>query len=384
MTTIIVSRATGELGPVLKLRLKGFIDNLFDRMNKVPGSRWEKAGRFWSIPATRYALRDLQREFSDCQIMIPAPANPVAPVKAPAAPPPTKRRKSGRSVRTQIANLPEPWQRVLHDTEEQLLVNRYRHSTIKSYLSHLKTFASDNRTVLPEEVDHEVVRSYIVMRDREGDYSAGTQHQLLNALKFWLEKVEGKNKTFIDLRPKKRKKLPTVLSKQEVSRLFQAISNLKHRCILKLVYSGGLRLSEVVNLQLSDVQSDRMQLFVRDGKGGKDRYTTLSEKLLTELRAYFVEYRPELWLFEGQDGGQYSKRSVQAILKKAVQASGINPRCTVHTLRHSYATHLLEAGTSLRHIQELLGHASSTTTEVYTHVSSAERGRVISPLDSLE
>ena len=364
--------------------MRGYLDDLYNRMNRVPGSRWEQVGRFWSIPATRFALRDLQREFSDCQIMVPVPANPTEAKNGSVDPAITKRRKPGGKVRSQIAGLPEVWQRVLHDTEEQLMVNRYRHSTIKSYLNHLKTFASDNRTVLPDEVDHEVVRSYIVMRDREGSYSGGTQHQLLNALKFWLEKVEGKDQTFIELRPKRRQKLPTVLSKQEVSRLFNAVTNLKHRCILKLVYSGGLRLSEVVNLQLSDVQSDRMQLFVRDGKGGKDRYTTLSEKLLIELRAYFVEYRPELWLFEGQDGGQYSKRSVQAILKKAVRASGINPRCTVHTLRHSYATHLLEAGTSLRHIQELLGHASSTTTEIYTHVSSAERGRVISPLDSLE
>ena len=139
-----------------------------------------------------------------------------------------------------------------------------------------------------------------------------------------------------------------------------------------------------MNLQLSDIQPDRMQVFVRDAKGGKDRYTTLSRKVLVHLRDYYRAFRPDYWLFEGQDGGQYSKRSVQTILKRAVRESGVNPSCTVHTLRHSYATHLLESGVSLRHIQELLGHASSKTTEIYTHISSAERVRVASPFDDLE
>ncbi|WP_222707012.1 tyrosine-type recombinase/integrase [Neolewinella aurantiaca] len=174
-----------------------------------------------------------------------------------------------------------------------------------------------------------------------------------------------------------------MLSVEEVRRLFGAISNTKHRCILKIIYGGGLRLSEVVNLRIADIHSDRLQIFVNGGKGKKDRYTTLSAKFLTELRQYFREYQPQHWLFEGQTGGQYSKRSVQAILRKAVDKSGVNPLCTVHTLRHSYATHLLESGVSLRHIQELLGHANSSTTEVYTHVSTAEKQGVISPLDRI-
>ena len=125
-------------------------------------------------------------------------------------------------------------------------------------------------------------------------------------------------------------------------------------------------------------------MFVHGGKGKKDRYTTLSKKNLKELRSYYKGYLPKYWLFEGQSGGKYSNRSVQEVLRKAVKVSKINPFCTVHTLRHSYATHLLEAGTSLRHIQVLLGHASSTTTEIYTHVSTTEKQRVISPLDRLD
>ena len=196
--------------------------------------------------------------------------------------------------------------------------------------------------------------------------------------------MEGREKAYYDLRPKKPKKLPNVLSVEEVVRLFNVIDNLKHRCILKTIYSGGLRLSEITYLRIADIHSDRMQIFVHGGKGKKDRYTTLSKGLLKDLRAYFLEYRPEYWLFEGQTGGQYSVRSVQAVLKKAVKKSKINPYATVHTLRHSYATHLLEQGTSLRHIQELLGHENSSTTEIYTHVSNHEKQQVISPLDRLE
>ncbi|MFK8161022.1 MAG: tyrosine-type recombinase/integrase [Lewinella sp.] len=262
-------------------------------------------------------------------------------------------------------------------------MRRYSWRTVKSYLSHLRYFLAFHANLTLDLVTSEVIRTYIVMRTEKGKYSEATQNQLLNAIKFWLEQVEGREKAFIQLRPKEPKKLPGVLSMEEVSRLFQATENLKHRCILKTIYSGGLRLGELCNLRIQDIHSDRKQIFVHGGKGKKDRYTTLSESLLTELREYYKEYRPSYWLFEGQSGGQYSRSSVQAVLRKAVDKSKINAYATVHTLRHSYATHLLESGTSLRHIQALLGHASSKTTEIYTHLSNEERQRVISPLDRL-
>lgn len=291
--------------------------------------------------------------------------------------PARKKSKASKPVLT------EHWQRAVHLTEEQLMVKRYSPLTIKSYLYHLRAFFGAHPDHVTADVTSELIRTYIVKRTKAGNYSESTQGQMLNAVKFWLERVEGRDKAFVELRPKKREKLPRVLSVSEVQRLFGAVSNLKHRCILKIIYGGGLRLSEAVNLRITDVHSDRLQLYIHGGKGKKDRYTTLSHKFLDELRDYFVAYRPEYWLFEGQSGGQYSVRSVQMILRKAVDISGINPYCTVHTLRHSYATHLLEAGVSLRHIQELLGHASSSTTEIYTHVSNSEKQRVVSPLDRL-
>ena len=150
------------------------------------------------------------------------------------------------------------------------------------------------------------------------------------------------------------------------------------------VYSAGLRLSEVINLRLADILEDRMQVLVKGGKGKKDRYTVLSPRLLERLQAYRAAYRPRYWLFEGQLGDQYAARSVQSVFRKAVQQSGIHPYATLHWLRHSFATHLLERGTDLRYIQHLLGHASSKTTERYTHVTRGKLAQMVSPLEFLK
>lgn len=173
------------------------------------------------------------------------------------------------------------------------------------------------------------------------------------------------------------------MSEEEIIKLFNHISNLKHKCILMAIYSGGLRLSEVVNLKVSDIDSKRMMVFIKGGKGRKDRYTILSKELLNCLREYYIKEKPKDWLFEGTTGGQYSSRSVQAIMKAAVKRAGIKKHATVHTLRHSFATHMLENGTDLRYIQNLLGHNSSRTTEIYTHITTKGLEQLSSPLDKL-
>jgi integrase/recombinase XerD len=182
----------------------------------------------------------------------------------------------------------------------------------------------------------------------------------------------------------KEKKRPEVLSYQEVAKILKVITNLKHRAILFLVYSAGLRVGEVVNLKISDIDSDRMLIHVKQGKGKKDRYTVLSQIALDELRIYVKRYRPDDWLFQGGDGkGHLTERSVQKVFDKARTAAGIKKDVSVHTLRHSFATHLLEGGTDLRYIQELLGHSSSKTTEIYTHVTEKSISKIQSPLDRL-
>ena len=191
-------------------------------------------------------------------------------------------------------------------------------------------------------------------------------------------------KTYFIDRPKKEKTLPVVLSEEEILLILRSVSNLKHKAILMVIYSAGLRISECINLKIKDIDSNRMQIRVEQSKGKKDRYTLLSTKTLLILRDYFKEYRPKEFLFEGQDGGCYSTRSIQNIFRDAVEKAKINKKVTVHSLRHSFATHLLENGTNLRYIQSLLGHSNSKTTEIYTHVTTKGFEQLKSPLDNLD
>jgi len=177
--------------------------------------------------------------------------------------------------------------------------------------------------------------------------------------------------------------VPTVFNTDEIVRILQLTENLKHRAILSVIYSAGLRISEVINLKIKDIDAGRKQIRIEQSKGKKDRYTLLSEKTLELLRIYFKAYHPKVYLFEGADGGQYSTRSVQMFFKDICRKAGIKKKVSVHTLRHSFATHLLENGTDLRYIQSLLGHESSKTTEVYTHITNKGFDQIKSPLDGL-
>lgn len=178
--------------------------------------------------------------------------------------------------------------------------------------------------------------------------------------------------------------LPEVLSEEEVKAILDATENLKHKAILMTIYSAGLRISEVINLKIKDIDSQRMQIRVDQGKGKKDRYTLLGKKTLEVLRKYFQLYKPRVYIFEGMDGQQYSKSSITQILKASVLKAGIKKRVSVHTLRHSFATHLLEGGVNLRYIQSLLGHGSSKTTEIYTHITTKGFDQIVNPLDKFE
>jgi len=372
--TILIQRVEGKTTTRYIFR-PAVPDVTFDkRVTEVAEISYHAKYRYWSAPAIKDTLWSLSRLFG------PNCLEWTFELYS------TRKQRSDTSTRVTGGydyELTEHWRKALLRTEEELRVRRYSWRTVKSYLGHLRRFFRDHPTITAETVDNDLVRKYILRRAREGNYAASTQDQLLNSLKFWMERIEGREKTFIELRPKRPVRLPQVLSVGEVKRLLSVVTNLKHRCILKTIYGGGLRLSELCNIRLVDIHYDRMQIFIKGGKGAKDRYTTLPDALVKELQQYQHEHRPTYWLFEGRTGGCYSVRSVQSIMKRAVVESGVNPYATVHTLRHSYATHLLEQGTSLRHIQELLGHYSSRTTERYTHVTDKERQRVVSPLDRL-
>lgn len=199
------------------------------------------------------------------------------------------------------------------------------------------------------------------------------------------EKVLGRPlRTYYVQRPKKERVLPNVLSEEEVATILKCAENLKHKAMLSLIYSSGLRLGELINLTIHDIDSKRMLIIIKQGKGKKDRVSLLSVKVLEILREYFKKYKPKDYLFEGQFGEQYSPTSVQKVFKIAKQKAGIKKKATVHTLRHSFATHLLEHGTDLRYIQSLLGHQSPKTTEIYTHITKRGLDKIKSPFDNLD
>lgn len=228
------------------------------------------------------------------------------------------------------------------------------------------------------------IQSYLLWLINKRHCSESKIHTTINALKFYFEQVLHKEKMFFEIpRPKKTIKLPVVQSKNEVAKIINSKDNIKHKTILMLAYAAGLRVSEIVNLMISDIDSERMVICVRQAKGKKDRQVMLSEKLLLQLRDYYQAYKPKQYLFEGMDGGKYSDRSVQEIFKSAKQIANNKKGGGIHSMRHSFATHLLESGTDIRIIQELLGHNDLKTTTRYTHVSIKNISNLQSPLDRL-
>jgi integrase/recombinase XerD len=264
-----------------------------------------------------------------------------------------------------------------------LRLKNYSLSTINTYTRHFEKFIAYFKGEEISELSKDQVMDYLFVEIQK-DFSAAYQNQLVNSIKFYYEKVLGRQKEFYNLpRAKKPQKLPTVLSEEEIKILLDQPENLKHKCILYLIYSAGLRISEAVNMKVADIDSKRNLILIRGAKGKKDRTTLLSQKLLEMLRHYYKLFKPKEYLFEGETGGQYSVTTIQKIFNKALKTSGIRKKATVHSLRHSFATHLLERGTDLRYIQELLGHESSKTTEIYTHVTMKAKDKIVSPLDNL-
>ncbi|MBU3663319.1 MAG: recombinase XerD [Bacteroidetes bacterium] len=261
---------------------------------------------------------------------------------------------------------------------------RYSENTIKTYSYSFEEYINYFHERNYEELGEEEITDYLRYLVIERKVSNSYQNQAINAIKYYYEKVLGQaKKVYAIERPRAEKKLPEVLSTSEVEDLLNVTTNLKHKTILMLCYSAGLRVSELIALKIKDIDSDRMQIRIAQSKGKKDRYTLLSTKMLALLREYFLVYRPVKFLFEGINGGQYTARSVQQFMAVSVKAAGIKKRVSVHSLRHSFATHLLENGTDLRYIQTLLGHESSKTTEIYTHVTTKGISQIINPLDRL-
>lgn len=269
--------------------------------------------------------------------------------------------------------------------EKWLLSKRYSTSTIKTYCEALRVFFTHHKNVSIQHITMQHIiqfnNEYIIGRGLSISY----QNQFVNALKLFYLIIRNTNVIIENIaRPRREYRLPNVLSKEEVKMLLNILINLKHRTMLCLLYSCGLRSGELLNLQPIHIDSKRNIILIKQSKGKKDRIVPLSSKILEMLREYYRLYKPQTYLFEGQNiGEKYDSRSLQLVLKQAVKKAGIQKPVTLHWLRHSYATHLLESGTDLRYIQELLGHNSSKTTEIYTHVSTKNIQHIKSPFDDL-
>lgn len=262
---------------------------------------------------------------------------------------------------------------------------RYSESTVDTYEKAIRTFLRFAQPKKSEEISNDdmiqFVHTYMIPRK----LSLSTQNQTVNAARLFFKTILGAKIITEQIeRPRKEHKLPNVLSKREVAQILEATRNQKHRTMLSLIYACGLRRSELLNLKLENVNSERHILIILNSKGKKDRIIPISDKIIEMLREYYKNYKPKVWLFEGTTAGEkYSEESLRNALKNALAKTNILKPVSPHWLRHSYATHLLESGTDLRYIQELLGHKNSKTTEIYTHVTEKSLQNITSPFDDL-
>lgn len=270
----------------------------------------------------------------------------------------------------------------LEELHKILVLRGYSQNTIKTYCTEFSTFLKTLKKYPVKQLSQEKLRGYFFYCSQTLKMTDNAIHSRYNAIKFYYEKVLKINEFLVTVpRPKKPKQLPKVISVQKLKTLFDRTTNNKHRLMLKICYGLGLRVSEIVNLKIKDINSDRMLVHIRCAKGKKDRYVQLPNSILNELRSYYLEYKPKDYLFEGMYGGQYSVRTAQEVFRQALKRVNLPIKLGIHSLRHSYATHLLELGTDIAFIQRLLGHKDVKTTLVYTHVSNKNLINIKSPLD---
>jgi integrase/recombinase XerD len=320
---------------------------LISRFKKLIGAKWSETLKTWHLPDTEAYRKQFKIEID--KIVFPAHTEEIV------------------------------------QFIDWLKSKRYSKSTIKTYSEAIRVFLR----FFSEKTLNEIENDDIIVFNNEyilkNKLSASYQNQMVNAVKLFFQTVKNRKLNIEQIhRPKKPKTLPNVLSKEEVKAILEAHTNFKHRVMLSLIYACGLRRSELLNLKPLDIDSKRGILLIKQAKGKKDRIAPVSKKIIELLRNYYKAFKPSMWLFEGQNKGErYSEKSLENVLKQALQKVNIKKSVTLHWLRHSYATHLLESGTDVRYIQELLGHSSSKTTEIYTHVSTKNLQNIKSPFDDL-
>ncbi len=365
--------------PVVQI-LFDYNDSINNQLRKTTTAKWSQTMKCWYLRRNDFNLSIFFNNFSDLAWIDYSGLNGN---QENSVPQPVKNQQEIGVIKSR--NLPEETLVQINRFREWMQQKRYSPNTIKSYTeaisTFLKYFYQKSISAITNADLADFNSNYII----KNNYSTAYQNQVINgvklffsfahSLKFEVEKTE---------RPRREHKLPNVLSKEEVAAILKAPANQKHRTMLSLIYACGLRRSEMLNLKPENIDSKRHLLIILNAKGKKDRVVPISDKVIEMLREYYKVYKPKVWLFEGQKPGEkYSEKSIQSVLKQALEHARISKPVTLHWLRHSYATHLLESGTDLRYIQELLGHKSSKTTEIYTHVTEKSIQKIKSPFDDL-
>ncbi len=330
-----------------------------ERVRLLTGVKWSHTLKVWHVPDN-----DVYRK----QFKLPA------------------RNITAQHIATKkesILRLNAQEQKQLLEFENLLRIKKYSESTLKSYRAEFSVFLrTASGRVDVDTLTEAQLSGYLLYLIQKKTYGESQLNLAVSALKFYYEKVSHQPRLHFDLpRPRKRHPLPKVIDKQSVIKLLNAPDNIKHKTMLMCAYAAGLRVSEVAHLKVTDIDSKRMTINIVQSKGKKDRLVMLGEKLLAQLRSYFKEYKPKEYLFEGQYGGAISPRTIQEVFTAAKKKAGIKQPVGIHSLRHSFATHLHESGIDIKYIGDLLGHKDVKTTSIYTHVSKREIGKIKSPLD---
>lgn len=346
----------------IKIKIPYIMKEEREAFKKLNGTFYHFHQKLWSIVNTKENIAKLQKLFGNKLT--------VQPLKTPTALP---QFEPSETVREQLDR-----------NYQKMVLKGFSPATIRSYQGNLLHFFRYFENVELRSLTKEQIEGYVFQLISKHHISEQKQNLVINAIKCYYEHtLEMPREYYAITRPKPSKNLPNVLSQDEVRAIINAPTNIKHKAILHVIYAGGLRVGEVLRLRIKDIRSDDGYIFIKDSKGKRDRHTVLSPLLLKLLRQYYVQFKPAYWLFEGQDGGQYSAKSIQNIFRNAVKVTDANPWSTPHTLRHSFATHLMERGVNIRYIQSALGHSSTKTTEIYTRVLGINNKTLKSPLDSL-
>lgn len=325
---------------------------------KFKDAKWSRSQKSWYVPDTP----------KNREILNLSQSTPLTPIRL-------LQNFSKLSIQNQAA-----YKQLI----DQLQLKGYSINTIRTYASEFLQFIYLLKKYPAQDISENKIRNYLLYCIKELKLSESVLHSRMNALKFYYEQVLFRKKIFLNIpRPKKQSTLPKALNQKEITRLFNQVTNIKHLLMLKMCYGMGLRISEVVSLKINTIDTYSKQVFIAKAKGKKDRVVRLPNSVVPLLKEYYKNYKPKEYLFEGMYGGQYSTRSLQAVFRKAIKKANINKKVGIHSLRHSFAKHLLENGTDISHIQYLLGHNSINTTLIYTKISNKDTLKIISPLDRL-